>query len=155
MKLKILWPGKTNNKAIRDLQEFYLDKIDRLGKFKLIETQEAKGIPEKYSERIKEIEAKGFEKYLKDDYIICLFDRGKEMSSKQFASFLSKTSMNYPHSITFILGGFAGLADSIIKRADLLLSLSQMTFSHELTRVVLLEQIYRSLSIIKGMKYAK
>ena len=77
------------------------------------------------------------------------------MNSKQFARFLRKTSMNYPHSITFIFGGFVGLADRIIKRADILLSLSQMTFSHELTRVVLLEQIYRSLSMIKGMKYAK
>lgn len=124
-------------------------------KCELIETKEARGIPEKYPEKIKEIEALGLEKHLKDDYIICLFDKGREMKSEQFARFLEKTALDYPHSLTFVVGGFLGLADRIIQKADYLLSLSRMTFAHELTRVVLLEQVYRSLTILKGRKYAK
>lgn len=155
MRLRLLWPGKTQNRDMRNLQEYYINRIKQLGKCELIETREAKGIPEKYPEKIIEMEASGLEKHLKDDYIICLSDKGKLMNSEQFARFLNKISISYPYTITFIVGGFLGLADRLIKRADYLLALSKMTFSHELTRIVLLEQIYRSLSIIKGTQYAK
>ena len=65
MRLKILWPGKTRNKEIISLQEFYLKKINQLAPCELIQTREAKGIPEKFASRIKEIEASGLEKTLK------------------------------------------------------------------------------------------
>ena len=155
MKLKILWPGKTHNRDIRCLQEFYLTKINRLEKCDLIETKEAKGIAEKFEKKIKTIEADGLEKYFKDDYIICLHDKGKEMNSDEFSRFLEKITANSRRTITFVIGGFLGLEERLIKKADFLLSLSRMTFSHELSRAVLLEQIYRSLAILKGRKYAK
>ncbi len=124
-------------------------------KCEIVETRVAKGLSEKHAEKIMEIEASGLEKYLKDDYIVCLFDKGKEMNSAQFAQFLERTALDYPYPITFIVGGFLGLADRILKKADLMMSLSRLTFSHELTRVVLLEQIYRALTITKGRRYAK
>lgn len=155
MKLKIMWPGKTRNKDLKNLQEAYLKKIKKLGRCDLIETKEARGLVEKDSKKIKEIEACGLEKHIKDDYIICLFDRGTEMNSEEFACFLEETGLNASRCITFVVGGFIGLAERILKRADFLLSLSKMTFSHELTRVILLEQIYRSLTIMKGRQYAK
>jgi 23S rRNA (pseudouridine1915-N3)-methyltransferase len=124
-------------------------------KCEIIETQVAKGLSEKHAAKILEIEAAGLEKYLKDDYIICLFDKGKELDSMKFAQHLEKTAMDYPYPITFIVGGFLGLSERILKRANYLLSLSRMTYSHELTRIVLLEQIYRALSITKGRRYAK
>ena len=77
------------------------------------------------------------------------------MDSDQLAVFLDRTAMNQPHAITFVVGGFLGLADRLLHKADMQLSLSRLTFSHELTRVVLLEQIYRALTIIKGRNYAK
>ncbi len=155
MKLKIIWPGKTQNQPLRALQEYYLKKIERLEKCMLIETKEAKGISECHSEKIKEIEASGLEKHLKDDYIICLSHKGKAMSSEEFAKFLEREALTYPHFITFVVGGFLGLSERVLKKADCLLSLSRMTLSHELTRIVLLEQIYRSLTIIRGTLYAK
>ena len=155
VKLKIIWPGKTQNINILNLQSYYLNKIIQMDKCEIIETKTAKGISEKFPDKIKAIEASGLEKHLKDNYIICLLDKGKEMNSDQFAIFLQKTALNFPHGITFMVGGFLGLADSLLKKADLALSLSRMTFSHELTRIVLLEQIYRSLSLIKGRHYAK
>lgn len=155
MKLKIVWPGKTRNKSLKDLQGVYLEKINRLENCVLIETREARGFTDKHRQKIREIEADALEKHIKDDYIICLFDGGKEMNSEEFARFLEETGSSATRCITFVVGGFLGLAERILKRADLLLSLSKMTFSHELTRVILLEQIYRSLAIMKGRHYAK
>ncbi|MFQ5721437.1 MAG: 23S rRNA (pseudouridine(1915)-N(3))-methyltransferase RlmH [Candidatus Aminicenantales bacterium] len=155
MKLRIVWPGKTRNQAIKSLQDFYLRKINRLEKCEIIETKEAKGIAEKFDKRIRKIEGEALEKYLDDGYIICLSDRGQEMSSPEFARFLEKISSGSPSFITFITGGFLGLEEKILRKANFLLALSKMTFSHELIRLALLEQIYRSLTIRKGIKYAK
>ena len=121
----------------------------------MVETKEARGLTEKAGEKIKEIEAAGLEKHLEDSYIICLIDKGKEMSSEEFANFIKGLGADANRYVTFIVGGFMGLAGRVLKRAHFLLSLSKMTFSHELTRVVLLEQIYRSLTIIQGKHYAK
>jgi 23S rRNA (pseudouridine1915-N3)-methyltransferase len=155
MQLKVLWPGKTHNRSLRELQAQYLKRISTLERCTLLETREARGIPESQEKKIKETEAAGLEKHIKDDYIVCLFDKGREMDSHQFAVFLDRTAMNQPHPITFVAGGFLGLADRILNRADTTFSLSRLTFSHELSRIVLLEQIYRALTIIKGHNYAK
>lgn len=155
MKMRIVWPGKTRNQAIRSLQDFYLRKINLLEKCEIIETREARGISEKFEKRIKKIEGQALEKYLNDGYIICLSDRGQEMSSSEFARFLEKIGSASPSFITFVGGGFLGLEEKILKKANFLLSLSKMTFSHELIRLILLEQIYRSLTIMKRLKYAK
>lgn len=155
MKLKILWPGKTRNRDLKGLQEYYFQKINHLEKCEIVEIKEAKGIAERYARRIKDVEAAGFEKQLKDEYIICLSHKGREMNSVEFARFLKKIALGSASAISFVVGGFLGLDERILKRADFLLSLSKMTFSHELSRVLLLEQIYRSLSILKGTQYAK
>ena len=155
MKIRILWPGKTRNQNMRELQGSYLEKINRLERCELIETKEAKGIAEKMGKKILAIEADGLEKHMKGDYIICLVDKGKEMNSEEFARFLGERKVNSTSTVTFIMGGFLGLADRILKKSHFLLSLSKMTLSHELSRVVLLEQIYRSLTILHGRQYAK
>lgn len=155
MKIKILWPGKTRNRSLKELQNFYLKKINKLETCDLIETKEARGLPESAEKKILAKEAQGLEKHIKDDYIVCLFDKGKEMNSEEFAHFLEEKGSGSACCITFIVGGFLGLTDGILKKAHVLLSLSKMTFSHELTRIVLLEQIYRSLTIKHGRQYAK
>lgn len=154
MKLKILWPGKTKSRELRMLQEFYLERIRFFEPCEVIETKEAKGIEEKHEQKIKDVEARNMEKHLGEDYIICLAQGGQEMTSLEFARFLEKCSAS-SRTVTFICGGFLGLAERILKRANTLLSLSKMTFSHELSRVILLEQIYRALTIKKGIHYAK
>lgn len=155
MKIKIIWPGKTKIVPATELIGRYLEKVNRLVPCQVIESQEAKGIPEKEAEKIKKIEAEGIEKYIKDDYIICLFHKGKQMNSRQFADFMQKLALSSTRTVTFIVGGFLGLEARLLKRADLLLSLSKMTFSHELSRLMLLEQIYRAFSFIEGRNYAK
>ncbi len=155
MKLKILWPGRTRNRDIKNLQDDYIKKIGHLNKCELIETKEARGISERHKTKIRDREAIGLEKHFGNDYIICLSDKGKEMSSKEFAHYLEKLTSHSSRPVTFVVGGFLGLDKRIIQKADFLFSLSKMTFSHELIRLILLEQIYRSLTIIKGQHYAK
>jgi 23S rRNA (pseudouridine1915-N3)-methyltransferase len=155
MRLKILWPGKTKNKGIRLLQEYYLRRINRWGRCELVETREARGVEEKFSQKIMKMEAQGLEKHFGDDYIICLSDRGKEMTSDEFARYLEEAASQTRRVITFVVGGYLGLEERIIKKAHFLLSLSKMTFSHEMVRLLLLEQIYRALAIMKRSHYAK
>jgi 23S rRNA (pseudouridine1915-N3)-methyltransferase len=153
-RLRILWPGKSKRREWRALEEFYLARIRQIVPCELVETREAKGLKDREVEKIKAIEAKNLEKHLDDDYIIGLFDRGKEMSSEDLARFLGGR-LSLPRPTAFIVGGFAGLAADLMEKADFRLSLSRMTFSHELCRVVLLEQVYRALTILKGKNYAK
>lgn len=153
-RLRILWPGRTKNPDWWALQEFYLARIRQLAPCELVETKTARGLKDREAKKIMEIEAKQLEKHLGDDYIIGLFDRGKEMSSEQLARFLGgRLSSSRPTA--FIVGGFAGLASELMDKVHLQLSLSRMTFSHELCRVALLEQIYRALTVLKGRHYAK
>ena len=134
MKLKILWPGKTRNGQINSLQEFYLKKINQLETCQVLETKEAKGIEEKFAEKIKNLEAAGLEKHIKDDYIICLSDQGKEMSSVEFARFLEKLASSSSKMITFVVGGFLGLEERILKRAHFLLSLSPQVLVNQIQK---------------------
>ncbi len=152
--LTFLWPGRTRTAELRALEEFYAGRIRTLAPCRIVETRAARGFDERQADRILEFEAQGLEKRLQDDYIICLFDQGTEMSSPAFARFLSdRLSASRPAA--FVVGGFRGLAGRLLARADMRLALSKMTLSHELCRVVLLEQVYRALTIVHGRQYAK
>jgi len=155
MRLKFIWPGKTRSPEIRGLQDFYAARIGALASLEIVETREGRGMDEAQAGRIKELEARGLEKHLEGVYIICLLDEGKTMTSREFSSFLRDRSGSAGKPLAFVVGGFLGLAERIVERADLRLSLSRMTFSHELSRVILLEQVYRALTIIRGQHYAK
>ena len=137
------------------MQDFYAERIRALADVEIIETREARGLPENQAGKIKDLEAVGLEKHLEDAYIICLLDRGTEMTSQELARFIGTVERNSAKPLAFVVGGFLGLADRVVGRADLRVSLSRMTFSHELSRIMLLEQIYRALTIHRGRHYAK
>ena len=155
MRLRFVWPGKTKSPELRALQSFYAGRIEALASIEIVETREARGFDEKQAEKIKAQEALGLEKHLEGVYSICLLDQGKEMTSGEFARFIRRQAEDAGKTLGFVVGGFLGLADRIVEKADARLSLSRLTFPHELTRVVLLEQVYRALTIIRGQHYAK
>ncbi len=155
MTVKLLWPGKMKSASAADLQAHYLKRINALNPIRLVETPTPRGLGEKEARKIMDLEASGLEKHLDNDYIVCLFDRGQEMSSTEFARFFERRAAQGTRSVAFLVGGFLGLAPRLLERADLKLSLSPMTFSHELCRIMLLEQIYRAFSLMKGSSYAK
>jgi 23S rRNA (pseudouridine1915-N3)-methyltransferase len=155
MTVKLLWPGKMKSPFAAGLQTHYLERISALNPVRLIETPTPKGLDEKHAGKILALEAEGLEKHLNNDYIVCLFDRGQDMSSVDLAGFFERRAADATRSVAFLVGGFLGLAPRLLDRADLKLSLSRMTFSHELCRIMLLEQIYRAFSLMKGRSYAK
>ncbi len=89
----------------------------------------------------------------RDDYIVLLDERGKEFRSVEFAAWLQKLSQNSAKKIVFIVGGSWGFSDEIHEKADLKISLSKMTFPHQLVRLLFVEQLYRAFTIIKGEPY--
>ena len=155
MKLRFLWPGKTRQAPYREIIAENVKRLGGLIPCEILETAEARGVDERFKDRILDIEARGLEKHFKDDYIVCLIDEGRDMSSGEFARFFERRAAGPHKSVTFVVGGFLGLAQRIVDRADLRMSVSKMTFSHELCRIMLMEQIYRSMSILKGRAYAK
>jgi 23S rRNA (pseudouridine1915-N3)-methyltransferase len=155
MRLKFLWPGKTKSPELRALQGLYAERIRAFAACDIIETREARGIEERFAEKVKDLEARGIEKHLDGAYVISLEDRGKEMTSHEFARFLRDRERETGKPLAFVVGGFLGLADRISARADMTMSLSRLTFTHELARVILLEQVYRALAVLGGRQYAK
>ncbi len=137
------------------LVDEYCRRIARMAPFELVETREARGLRDDEIEKAKALEAGYLMKHLKDDHLVCLSDRGREMTSEEFTQWLKAKLETNVRPLTFIIGGHAGLAEEILSRAKEILSLSRMTLSHELCRLVLLEQIYRSLTLMKGWPYAK
>lgn len=107
-------------------------------------------------QQIKGKEAQRIQKYIKEDtYLIALAIEGKMFTSEQLAQQIDKLALDGKSHVTMVIGGSLGLDESILKQADLLLSFSKMTFPHQLMRLILVEQLYRSYRIIKGEPYHK
>lgn len=143
------------NKApswVLDATKEYLKRINH-GKYscELIEIKADK--INKPTHEIMEMEAKKFAAHIpKNSFIIALDERGKFFDSIEFAKFLENTTLNF-HHITFIIGGANGIHDSLKEKCHAMISLSKMVFPHMLVRVIILEQIYRAISILENHPY--
>jgi 23S rRNA (pseudouridine1915-N3)-methyltransferase len=105
-------------------------------------------------ELIKRKEGEKLEGMLKkSDLIVLLDELGKEYSSRGFAGWLEKTMNSGPRQISFVIGGAYGVSKEIVQLSDFRLSLSKMTFTHQMVRLIFLEQLYRAFTILKGMSY--
>ena len=159
MKITILAVGKIKEKFLSDAVAEYVKRLGRYCRLEIIQVQDEKD-SEKPSEAVKKQilakEAARIAPHIKDDsFIIALAINGKQLSSEEFARKINSLGISGTSSITFIIGGSLGLSDEILKKADILLSFSKMTFPHQLMRVILLEQIYRGYKIISGEPYHK
>ncbi len=159
MRITILCVGKIKEKFYRDAIAEYEKRLSRYCKLEIVEVQDEK-TPDHASENeellIKEKEAERMERYLKDGaYVIALAIDGKTLDSVELSERMEKLGTGGTSHIIFVIGGSLGLADRILKRADYHLSFSKMTFPHQLMRVILLEQIYRSYRIMNHEPYHK
>ena len=159
MKITILCVGKIKEKFYRDAVAEYEKRLSRYCRFEVIEVADEK-TPDHASENmellIKEKEAERMEKYLPDSaYVIALAIEGKKLTSEKLAEKIDSLGISGTSHLVFLIGGSLGMSDRLLKRADYLLSFSDMTFPHQLMRVILLEQIYRSYRIIHGEPYHK
>lgn len=159
MKITILTVGKIKEKYFTGAVQEYSKRLSRYCKLEIIEVADEK-TPDHASGReeaqIRKKEGDRLKKYIKDSaYVIALAIEGTQMTSETFAGKLDRLGIEGKSHIIFIIGGSIGLDPDILKNADELLSFSQMTFPHQLMRVVLLEQIYRGYRIIHGEPYHK
>lgn len=159
MKISIVCVGKIKEKFYRDAVEEYAKRLSRYCKLEICEVADEK-TPDQPSEaqkaQILKKEAERMEKYLKPDaHVIALAIDGKKMDSEKFAECIDQLGVGGTSHIQFVIGGSLGLDQSVLNRADRRLSFSDMTFPHQLMRVILLEQIYRGYRIISGEPYHK
>src|SRR5436190_3427786 len=147
MKLRVLWVGKTKNPNIAKLCADYASRIEHFLPLNVVEVKEPKGGMRAEAEKI--LAALG-----DSDRVVVLDPKGKAFTSEQLAKFLQQHMTSDPRRLTFVIGDFAGLPPEVKKRADVEWSLSPLTFTHELARVLLLEQIYRALSILHNLPYS-
>ena len=143
--MRIICIGKLKEE-FKLLENAYLKKIKPFTKIEIIEIKEAKGNSAK---EILKKEEKEIVPKIKGN-IIVLAEEGKLLSSEEFARIVEKSP-----EITFVIGSSYGISEAIKKKASVLLSLSKMTFSHQLARIILLEQIYRAYCIIKNLPYQR
>lgn len=159
MKITILAVGKVKEKYFTGAIQEYSKRLSRYCKLEIVEVADEK-TPDKASEKeeqlIRQKEGERLMKYLREDaYVIALAIEGKQTTSEEFAGKLHNLGLQGKSHIIFVIGGSIGLAPEILNRADEKLSFSQMTFPHQLMRVVLLEQVYRGYRIIHGEPYHK
>jgi len=154
MKLVLVQTGKTDEAYIREGVDEYEKRIAKYAKYEsltLPDIRNAKNMP---SQVITEKEAvKMLEVIRPDDMVILLDDKGKEFTTLQFSAFLSEKMMSSKKRILFVIGGAWGFHESIYSRADCKVSLSKLTFSHQLVRLLFAEQLYRALTVIAGDPY--
>ena len=143
MRLKIAWIGKTKNLAIQSLTDDYLKRIQRYA------DAEALQLPDEAA-LLKLREKSG----PRPAHAIVLLDsRGRQLSSEEFAQFLQNHQDRNSQPLVLAIGPADGFSDAARKSATATLSLGKMTFAHELARIVLLEQVYRAFTILKGHPY--
>lgn len=159
MKITVITVGKLKEKYLKDAIAEYSKRLSKYCKLDIVEVADEK-TPENASDVVEDAirskEAERILKYLKDDaYVITLEINGKQLSSEEFADKIDKLGVQGVSHIIFIIGGSIGLGKEVLQKSDFALSFSKMTFPHQLMRVVLLEQVYRSYRIINGEPYHK
>ena len=159
MNIKIITVGKIKEKFMRAAIDEYTKRLSRYCKLEIIEVADEKtpdNASEKEEEAIKEKEGVKVRSYIKDtDYVIALDLSGKDMTSEQFSKKIESLGLEGKSNIVFLIGGSLGISSETLKRADMKISFSKMTFPHQLFRIMLLEQIYRGFRIMKGEPYHK
>lgn len=154
MRITILAVGKLKEKYLKEGIEFYKRRINFYIPCELIEINDVKSFRMDDIIGIKDKEADKIKSYLSNtDYIISLDEKGEEYTSLSFSRHLQKLMNRGIKELTFIIGGSYGLSDKIINLSNEKLSLSKMTFPHDLVRLIFVEQLYRALTIIKNEKY--
>ena len=138
MKLRVVWVGKTKNPQMAKLCADYIERIEHFLPLEIAELKESRVLSA-----------------LGSDRVVVLDPKGKSWTSEQLASFVEQHMTSDPRRLTFVIGDYEGVPDEVKTRADVQWALSPLTFTHDLTRVLLLEQIYRALTIIRNIPYSR
>ena len=154
MKIKLIVVGKTNAKYLLVGEREYEKRLSHYIKFEEIIIPDVKQAGKLSEGELKKKESQLILGKLENsDHVILLDDKGKSYSSVEFANFLQQKMNSSLQSLVFVVGGAFGFSDEVYQRANSKVSLSKMTFSHQMVRLIFKEQLYRGFSILKGEKY--
>lgn len=152
MKIQIIQIAETRDKNIFELEREYEKRLSPFADLEMITLNASKFDDERARAQESDLIMKKFDK---DFFVIALDERGKEMTSPEFAELIREKRDFGPGKIQFIIGGSHGLDDSVRKHANFVMGFSKMTFTHEMVRIFLKEQIYRAFAILTGKTYHK
>ncbi|VBB46746.1 Ribosomal RNA large subunit methyltransferase H [uncultured Paludibacter sp.] len=154
MKIKLLMIGKTTDANLHKLIENYQKRLSHYLSFEITVIPDIKNAKNLTLDQQKEKEAELLlSKIETQEEVILLDERGKQFSSVQFSNFISDKMLYSGKNVTFVIGGAYGFSEKVYSRANSLLSISAMTFSHQMIRLLFVEQLYRAMTIIKGEPY--
>ena len=154
MKIKLILIGKTNANYLLEGEKEYEKRLKHYIKFEEIVVPDVKQSGKWSESQLKKKEGQLIvDKLENNDHVILLDDKGKSFSSLQFSEFLQQKMNSSLKSLVFVVGGAFGFSDEVYERANMKLSLSKMTFSHQMVRLIFKEQLYRGFSILRAEKY--
>ena len=154
MKITLLTVGKTDKDWVRQGMEIYVSRLKHYIPFSVVEIPELKNVSALTKDQIKTREGELILKNIKPtDDLILLDERGKEYTSVELAKVIQDKLSYVGTDMVYVIGGAYGFSDAVYQRANSKISLSRMTFSHQMVRAIFVEQIYRAFTIIKGEPY--
>jgi len=154
VEIRLIWIGKTRDPHVSALLEKFVSRIRKFNRLSILEIEEKKGKRREsviLSDEGDQLVARTSEK----SFIVVLDREGEVLTSEEFAAHLNKWLMLPKKTIDLIVGSFPGIHEKVKEKADFKFSFSRLTFSHELSRLLLAEQIYRAFTICKGLPYHK
>ena len=154
MKINLLCIGKTDDKEIKNLINYYLTRLPRHWNFEITEIPDVKNARNLTPDLLKKEEAKLFLNIIENtDLVVLLDEKGKQFTSREFAQKLDSYQNNSIKKICFLVGGAYGFSEEMYQRANEKISISKMTFTHQMVRLFFVEQIYRADQILQGKPY--
>jgi 23S rRNA (pseudouridine1915-N3)-methyltransferase len=154
MKILLLQIDKTQDSYIAEGIEIYTKRLKNYCSFEMVTINVPKAVRQRsYNEQKMEEAKLILAAILPEDQLVLLDEKGKEYSSVQFSNFIAQKQNASVKRLVFLIGGPFGFSETVYNRANFKISLSQMTFSHQMVRLFFVEQLYRAYSILKGEKY--
>ena len=154
MRINLILVGKTTSKEFQSIIDDYSERVTHYTPFEVTVIPDLKNTKALSQEQQKTLEGDAIMRQLQDsDYVVLLDEHGKELRSVEFATWMGKKQQTVSRRLVFIIGGPYGFSPAVYERANEKLSLSRMTFSHQMVRMIFIEQLYRAFTILKGEHY--
>ena len=154
MRINLLCIGKTDDNEIQNLIKYYQNRLPKHWNFEIVEIPDVKNAKNLSPDLLKKEEAKLFLNQTENsDFVVLLDEKGKQFTSREFASKIENWMNSSVKKVSFFIGGAYGFSDEIYERANEKMSLSKMTFTHQMIRLFFVEQIYRADQILQGKPY--
>ncbi len=154
MKIELMAIGRTTNRELAQLIEHYADRVGHYVPFKFTALPDVKNTRSQSEAQQKTAEGQLFLRAIEpSDWVVLLDEHGKELTSVEMSRYVQRKMQSVPKRLLFLIGGPYGFSDEVRRRANEALSLSKMTFPHELIRLIFIEQLYRAFTILHGEPY--